>query len=93
MKILGHINKEPEFEPIVSDVIVNKTDLLKLLEKYRKGNITAVENARLVDYYEAFENQPDILAVLSDAEQRALKEEILDAIWKRIDSSEKTGSQ
>jgi len=72
---------------------VNKTELLRLLEKYRKGNITAVENARLVDYYEAFENEPDVLAAMSDAERTALKAEMLDAIWKKIHRSEGTGRQ
>ncbi|WP_353181686.1 hypothetical protein [Parapedobacter lycopersici] len=71
---------------------MNKADLLKLLEKYREGTMTEAENALLTDYYEAVESGPDVLAALGEAERKALKDGMLDAIWKRIDGSETPGS-
>jgi len=92
LEILSHISNEPEFEPVESYIIVNKAALLKLLEKYREGTMTEAENALLIDYYEAFEDGPDALAALDEAGRKALKDGMLDAIWKRIDGSETPGS-
>lgn|GEM_PF-6665071 len=71
---------------------MNKADLLKLLEKYREGNLTSAEDALLTTYYESFENEPDVLAGMDEAERAVLKEEILNTVLKKIDGSKHTGS-
>lgn len=70
---------------------MNKADLLQLVEKYLEGKATAAEHAVLVDYYEAFESEPDALAELGEAARQALKDEIQYAVWKRINDAEEPG--
>lgn len=64
---------------------MNKADFLKILENYRKGIVTAEERDKLVTYYDAFENESDVLATMGKSEQKVLKEEILRDILRRLD--------
>jgi len=69
---------------------VNKADFLKILENYRKGTLTIEERTTLLTYYDSFENEPDILLAMGEQERNALKEEILEHIFKKINGLAKS---
>ena len=62
-----------------------KSDFLKLVRKHLKGAATAEEEQLLLSYYNLFENEPDVLALLNDEEKAHIKEDIRDSIWQNIE--------
>jgi len=63
---------------------MKKTCFLKLLDRYLKGEATLEEENFLLSYYNLFEHEPDVAAVLSKEQVIALKEEIKGRIWANI---------
>ncbi len=62
----------------------NKHYFIKLLQKYREGNVTKEERQFLESYYNLFQNEPDILDRLSEQEKEELKEHLSDRLWDNI---------
>jgi transmembrane sensor len=67
---------------------MNKYNFLKLLRKYLKGTATAQEHDFIVSYYNLFEHEPDVVALLNDKQKNSLKEEMKGAIWLNITKAE-----
>ena len=67
---------------------MNKYNFLKLLRKYLKGEATLEEQNFIVSYYNLFEQEPDVVALLDDQKKSSLKEEIKAAIWLNINKEE-----
>jgi ferric-dicitrate binding protein FerR (iron transport regulator) len=65
---------------------MDKQCFLELLHKHLNDEATDVEQQFLVKYYDLFQAEPDIVALLSDAQKEALKNEIKASIWQDIDS-------
>lgn len=63
---------------------MNKYNFLKLLRKYLRGKTTVEERDFVLSYYNLFEDEPDVIALLSDEKRSLLKEEIKSAIWLKI---------
>lgn len=63
---------------------MNKDYLKALLKKFQSGKISSEERKLLINYYELFEAQPDIVATLSDDEKAELKGELESAVWGNI---------
>jgi transmembrane sensor len=61
-----------------------KGDFLKLVRKHLKDTATPQEEQLLLSYYSLFENEPDVLALLSEEEKETIKEDIRDAIKQNI---------
>jgi len=62
----------------------------ELLHKFRTGKATPEEQEFLLKYYDLFESDPDIIALLSDTEKEKLKTEINTSIWQNIDKEAKS---
>ena len=67
---------------------MDKGSFIKLLRKYVKGKATPEEQQFIISYYNLFEADPDILALMSIEEKDQLKEEIYNAVLRRIAASE-----
>jgi transmembrane sensor len=65
---------------------MDKQYFLELLRKHLNGEATEAEQQFLVKYYDLFQAEPDIIALLSDEQKEALKNELKAAIWQNIDS-------
>lgn len=63
---------------------MDRNYLKGLLQKYRDGRITPEERQLLIDYYELFQDLPDVMDALSAKEKEKLKGEIQSAVWDRI---------
>ncbi|RPE05419.1 DUF4974 domain-containing protein [Chitinophaga lutea] len=57
---------------------------LEILQKYREGTASPEEEQFLLASYEAFESQPDIVALLTDAERERLKSTMHAGIMEQI---------
>lgn len=71
----------------LSHVVVNKADFLKILEDFQRETVTPEERTMLIRYYDAFEQKLNVLTAMTELERRALKEEMLGNILKKIDST------
>src|ERR1035437_1690509 len=65
---------------------MDKQYFLGLLRKHLNGEATEAEQQFLVKYYNLFQAEPDVIALLSDEQKDALKNELKAAIWQNIDS-------
>ena len=65
---------------------MDKQYFLGLLRKHLNGEATEAEQQFLVKYYDLFQAEPDIIALLSDEQKEALKNELKAAIWQNVDS-------
>lgn len=63
---------------------MDKHYFIKLLHKYLEGDLTIEEQQFLESYYNLFQNEPDVLEMLSITEKNALKENIKENIWNNI---------
>ncbi|HEY5370897.1 MAG TPA: FecR family protein [Hanamia sp.] len=63
---------------------MDKNYFIKLLQKYRQGNVTNEEGQFLESYYNLFQNEPDILTRLSEEEKKEMKEHLADRVWDNI---------
>lgn len=64
---------------------MDKQYFLELLHKYLNDQATEQERQFLIKYYDLFRTEPDITALLTDAQKEALKNEINAAIWQNIE--------
>lgn len=72
---------------------MDKAYFLDLLKKYREGTATAAEEKFLLSCYDAFEPQPDIVALLTDAERERLKGSLHSGIMEQIALHEKAAKK
>jgi hypothetical protein len=72
---------------------MDKQYFIKLLHKYRHGDLTREERNFLISYYNIFQQEPDVLDSLSDGEKETLKLEIKQTVWNKIAQSEKPVSK
>jgi ferric-dicitrate binding protein FerR (iron transport regulator) len=72
---------------------MDKQYFLKLLHKYRHGDLSREERNFLISYYNLFQQEPDVLDSLSAGEKEAFKQEIKQAVWNKIAQSEKPVSK
>lgn len=59
----------------------------ELLHKYLNGKATEEEQQFVIKYYNLFESEPDIIALLSNEKKEELKNEINASIWKNINNN------
>lgn len=67
---------------------MDKVYFLDILKKFREGTATAAEEQFIQAYYAAFEAQPDILSLLTDAEKQRLKNNLHAGIIGQITAQE-----
>jgi ferric-dicitrate binding protein FerR (iron transport regulator) len=67
---------------------MDKYYFIKLLKKQIKGIAKADEERFIINYYNLFENEPDVIALLNKEDQAALKNEIKEHIWETIELNE-----
>ncbi len=63
---------------------MDKHYFIKLLQKYRQGNVTKEERQFLESYYNLFQNEPDVLNSLSEEEKNEMKEHLAERVWDNI---------
>ena len=63
---------------------MDKSYFLELLYKFQQGNVTKEEFQFLVSYYNLYDNEPDILALLNEEQKEKLKSDMQGAIWQNI---------
>jgi transmembrane sensor len=69
---------------------MDKQYFLELLYKHLNGEATDVEQQFLVKYYELFQAEPDIVALLVDEQKETLKNEIKASVWQNIEGDNET---
>src|SRR5665647_2245305 len=67
---------------------MDKHYFIKLLHKYQQGDVTKEEQQFLESYYNLFQNEPDVLDMLSIEEKNEFKNEIKGNIWDNISKEE-----
>ena len=67
---------------------MNKASFLKLLKKYINGKAAPEEQQFIISYYNLFENDPDVLALLGIEKKDQLKDEMYGAIMQNIAAAE-----
>ena len=68
---------------------MEKQYFIKLLQKYRQGNVTREERQFLESYYNLFQNEPDLMNKLSEEEKKEIKEHLMDGVWDNISENER----
>lgn len=63
---------------------MDKNYFIKLLHKYQKGNLTNEEQQFLINYYNLFQNEPDVMEALNSEQMEELKRNIQDSVWDNI---------
>jgi transmembrane sensor len=71
---------------------MRKRYFLKLVRKHLNGKSTVEEEQLLLSYYNLFEAEPDVVALLSDEEKKEIKTQMSSAIWQGISKTD-TSSQ
>ena len=72
---------------------MDKNNFLKLLRRYLKGEATVEEQRFLISYYNLFQNEPDVVSLLSEQDRAFLKDEIKASIWNNIDKANLTAKK
>jgi ferric-dicitrate binding protein FerR (iron transport regulator) len=72
---------------------MDKHYFIKLLQKYREGNVTKEERQFLESYYNLFQMEPDILNRLSEQEKEELKEHLTARVWDNISKRDEGRAQ
>lgn len=67
---------------------MDKPYFIELLRKYLDGDATKEEEQFLISYYNLFENEPDVVELLSAEKREGLKKEMIGAIWDTISKEE-----
>ena len=67
---------------------MDKHYFLELLHKYLKEEATNEEHQFLLSYYNLFQSEPDVLALLSQKKKEELKSQMHTSIWQDISSAE-----
>jgi transmembrane sensor len=65
---------------------MDKFHFITLLEKYLNGSATQEEKAFLEDYYDVYQNDPEVSAFLSTGDKELIQSEINKGIWASIDT-------
>jgi hypothetical protein len=63
---------------------MDKDYFIKLLDKYQHGKITSEEEQFLINYYNLFDNKPDIMEMLTSEQKEELKNNIQNSMWSNI---------
>jgi len=63
---------------------MDKPYFIGLLHRYLNGTSTKEEEQLVINYYNLFENEPDVMDLLNDEKKEQLKNEIHAAIWDTI---------
>lgn len=69
---------------------MDKHYFIRLLRKYLKGEATEAEQRVVIDYYDLFRNEPDILDLLAPEDREKLKSLLRNRIWKSIEKHEQS---
>ncbi|MEP6595095.1 MAG: FecR domain-containing protein [Ginsengibacter sp.] len=67
---------------------MDKYSFIKFLHKYRKGDFTKEEQQFLISYYNLFDNEPDVIDILTTEKKNEIKNEIKENIWDNISKDE-----
>ncbi|MCW3109493.1 MAG: anti-FecI sigma factor FecR, partial [Segetibacter sp.] len=67
---------------------MDKHYFIELLNKHLRGEATQEENQFLIRYYNLFELEPDVEALLMEEKNKQIKNEIKENIWKNIEFKE-----
>lgn len=67
---------------------MDKHYFLELLHKYLVGEATNEEYQFLLSYYNLFQSEPDVLALLSQEKKEELKNQMHTSIWQNISTGE-----
>jgi hypothetical protein len=67
---------------------MDKHYFIKLLQKYHRGNGSTEERQFLENYYNLFQNEPDVMTRLSEEEKKEMKEHLTDGVWDYISKNE-----
>ncbi|WP_411274953.1 FecR family protein [Daejeonella sp.] len=67
---------------------MDKHYFLELLHRYLKDEATKEEHQFLLNYYNLFQSEPDVLALLSQEKKEELKSQMHTSIWQNISSAE-----
>ena len=67
---------------------MDKHYFLELLHKYLKDEATNEEHQFLLSYYNLFQSEPDVLALLSQEKKEELKSQMHTTIWQNISRGE-----
>ena len=70
---------------------MDKRYFIGLVHKYLKGTATKEEQQFLNSYYNFFQSEEDVVALLNEEEKNKLKHLMQDAIWKNIADVEQEG--
>lgn len=63
---------------------MDKHYFIKLLNKHQQGSLTNEEQQFLISYYNLFQNEPDVIEVLSAEQKEEFKNNIQDSIWDHV---------
>ncbi len=69
---------------------MDKRYFLELLRKYLQGEATNEEHQFLLSYYNLFQSEPDVLALLTSEKKEELKSQMYATIWKNISREEQS---
>jgi transmembrane sensor len=67
---------------------MDKDYLFELLHKYLEGRATEAERQLIERYYNLFESEPDVLALLKPEQKNELRKSLPADIWKSIEKEE-----
>jgi transmembrane sensor len=67
---------------------MDKDYLFELLHKYLEGRATEAERRLIERYYNLFESEPDVLALLTAEQKNELRKSLPVDIWKTIEKEE-----
>ena|ERR1700722_14635508 len=67
---------------------MDKHYLFELLHKYLEGRATEAERRLIERYYNLFESEPDVLALLTADQKNELRKSLPVDIWKTIEKEE-----
>jgi ferric-dicitrate binding protein FerR (iron transport regulator) len=67
---------------------MDKHYFLELLHKYLQGKATNEEQQFVLSYYNLFQSEPDVLALLTKEKKEELKNQIHSTIWQNISQHE-----
>jgi hypothetical protein len=67
---------------------MDKHYLFELLHKYLEGTATEAERQLIERYYNLFESEPDVLALLTAEQKNELRKSLPADIWKSVEREE-----
>lgn len=70
---------------------MDKQYFIELVRKYLKGTVTKKEQQFLTSYYNLFQSEEDVVALLNEEEKNNIKRLMQEAVWKNITEVEQEG--